>query len=232
MTTPVRISLRLKASLQNTPDTEIELHPRRLGSWHVAPYGASLRGLSHAGAPVITRYTGAANGKIGGQGDVLIPFPGRVAGGKYAFAGTAVSDGKERQRRRRAPFTAFCARCSGTTTSASVGQRVTFHDDACAGRASRLSVRAVGVSLTYALSEAGLTTSFEIENTGDKPAPVAAGFHPYFTVGSALINTDTLHVPFASYLEFKRLDPDRAKFCPWTARSSISGSRARSARRC
>jgi len=53
----------------------------------VSPYGASLRGLSFAdGRQIITEYRGAAN-KIGGQGDVLIPFPGRVNNAKYTFGG-------------------------------------------------------------------------------------------------------------------------------------------------
>ena len=63
------------------------------------------------------------------------------------------------------------------------------------------------MTLTYRLSQNGLETQFEIENTGDTPAPVGAGFHPYFTVGSALINADTLHLPFRSYLEFQNLLP-------------------------
>lgn len=50
--------------MQNTPDTEITLTH---GDWRLsaAPYGASLRGLSHAGKPVVTTYTGASQ-KVGG----------------------------------------------------------------------------------------------------------------------------------------------------------------------
>src|SRR5579871_163287 len=35
---------------------------------------------------LVTGYSGAAN-EVGGQGDVLIPFPGRIGGGRYRFAG-------------------------------------------------------------------------------------------------------------------------------------------------
>jgi aldose 1-epimerase len=52
-----------------------------------------------------------------------------------------------------------------------------------------------------------MTCRFTIENTGDQPAPVAAGFHPYFTVGSALIDADSLQVPMAATLEFENLLP-------------------------
>lgn len=33
------------------------------------------------------------------------------------------------------------------------------------------------------------------------------GFHPYFTVGSAQVDTDTLTLPFSEVLEFERLIP-------------------------
>src|SRR5690242_3535026 len=57
----------------------------------VAPWGASLRGLwrempNGERADMVTSYTGK-QGKVGGQGDVLIPFPGRVRSGKYTFLG-------------------------------------------------------------------------------------------------------------------------------------------------
>src|SRR5437588_10421468 len=71
-------------------DTEITLKSGDL-RLRVSPYGASLRGLWWEGLngpreESITGYTGAA-GKVGGQGDVLIPFPGRVRDGRYTYAG-------------------------------------------------------------------------------------------------------------------------------------------------
>lgn len=188
--------------MQNSPGTEITLTH---GDWHLtaAPHGASLRGLSRAGAPVITPYTGAAN-KVGGQGDVLIPFPGRVAGGSYTFAGTPYQMDLNDKETPSAihGFLRLTLWDVSAQTDSSVTFTTTLAADAHPGYPFALSV-----SLTYALSDTGLTTSFEIENTGDKPAPVAAGFHPYFSTGSALINTDTLVVPFASYLEFQNLLP-------------------------
>ena len=57
----------------------------------VSPFGASLRGMWREAADgmpqeIVTVYTGP-HGKVGGQGDVLIPFPGRVRDGRYTFAG-------------------------------------------------------------------------------------------------------------------------------------------------
>ena len=56
----------------------------------VSPWGAALRRYSvlQAGAEtdILWGYSGGTN-KKGGQGDVLIPFPGRVARGRYSFDG-------------------------------------------------------------------------------------------------------------------------------------------------
>ncbi len=170
------------------------------GGWRltVSPYGASLRGLSYQNKAVVTAYTGAGH-KVGGQGDVLIPFPGRVAGGAYTYAGTAYQMEKNDKEGPNAihGFLRGVLWDIAAETDSSVTFAATLAADAHPGYPFDL-----GVLLTYALSENGLTASFEIENTGDKPAPVAAGFHPYFAAGSALINADTLQVPFERYLEF------------------------------
>lgn len=185
-----------------TPDTE---HTLSLGDWQLftAPYGASLRGLLHGGAEVIKRYTGAA-GKVGGQGDVLIPFPGRVNEGRYTFVGQPYQMDKND---KEGPNAIHGFLRSVIWDIASVSAESVTYTTALAPDAHPGYPFSLDVTLTYRLSQNGLETQFEIENTGDAPAPVGAGFHPYFTVGSALINTDTLHVPFESYLETQALVP-------------------------
>src|SRR5689334_12145092 len=70
-------------------DTELPLafHAQRAV---VSPYGASLRRYfvleDDREIPIVWGYSGSSN-KLGGQGDVLCPFPGRVANGRYAFDG-------------------------------------------------------------------------------------------------------------------------------------------------
>ena len=187
---------------QPTADTEIILTH---SDWRlvVAPYGASLRGLTHAGAEVITGYTGA-KGKVGGQGDVLIPFPGRIAGGRYTFVGQTYQMDKN-DKETPSAIHGFL-RSVLWETEQPAPDEVTFttnlHPDAHPGYPF-----ALGVRVTYHLSDTGMAVAFVIENTGDTPAPVAAGFHPYFTVGSALIDTATLQVPFEATQEFKDLLP-------------------------
>lgn len=194
-------------NVQATPDTELTLTH---SDWQlvVSPYGAALRGLSRTGADgaraqVITGYSGAKN-KAGGQGDILIPFPGRVAGGRYTFGGqTYQMDINDKET--PSAIHGFL-RSTLWETEQPAPDEVTFttnlHADAHPGYPF-----ALGVRITYHLTDAGMACAFVVENTGDAPAPVAAGFHPYFTVGSALIDADTLQVPFGATLEFQNLLP-------------------------
>ncbi len=170
------------------------------GEWTLttAPHGASLHGLSHRGAAVVTQYASAED-KVGGQGDVLIPFPGRIAGGQYTFMGEPCQLDKNDKEGPNA-IHGFLRQVDWDI-AAQTESAVTYTASLAAGDYPGYPF-ALSVSLTYALSETGLTVAVEIENTGTTPAPVAAGFHPYFALGPALIDGDTLHVPFDSYLEF------------------------------
>jgi aldose 1-epimerase len=187
--------------METTPDTEIALTQ---GDWQLvtSPYGASLRGLLHGGAEVVTKYTGAS-GKVGGQGDVLIPFPGRVTEGKYMFEGQTLQMDKNDSEGPNA-IHGFVRKkiWDSSSTETEAVYTTEIHESDNPGYPFALNVR-----VAYTLSDTGLTVSFGIENTGKTDAPVAAGFHPYFTVGSALINADTLHLPFETYLEYKDLVP-------------------------
>ena len=192
---------------QATPDTELTLTH---GDWQlvVAPYGASLRGLYRQGADgtraaVITGYSGA-KGKVGGQGDVLIPFPGRVAGGRYTFGGQTYQ--MEKNDKETPSAIHGFLRTVLWESEQPAPDEVTFTTNLQAGDHPGYPF-ALGVRVTYHLSDTGMAVAFVIENTGDTPTPVGAGFHPYFTLGSALIDTDTLQVPFGATLEFKDLLP-------------------------
>ena len=185
-----------------TLDTELTLThgPYELT---VSPYGASLRGLTHAGRVVITGYHGK-HGKVGGQGDVLVPFPGRVAAGRYTFEGRtyqmAIND-KEGPNAIHG-FLRSEMWDADRTGPNSITFRTRLAPDQHPGYPFTLAV-----ALAYSLSDDGLTTRMAIENIGTETAPVAAGFHPYFSVGSDHVDADQLHLPFDSYLEYDGLLP-------------------------
>jgi aldose 1-epimerase len=188
-------------------DTEITLQAGDL-RLKVSPYGAALRGLWREGPggeqqPIITGYTGA-QAKVGGQGDVLIPFPGRVRDGRYGFEGQTY---QMRLNDKDGPnaihgFLRLVPWETPEQSQSSVSFAVTLRADEQPGYP--FSLRA---TVSYVLDQQGMTCRFTMENTGDRSAPVAAGFHPYFTVGSARIDHDLLHLPMAATLEFENLLP-------------------------
>ncbi len=185
-----------------THDTEITL---TRGSMRLvcAPYGASLRGLTRNGLPVVTGYTGAEN-KVGGQGDVLVPFPGRVRDGRYEFGGQTYQ--MERNDKETPSAIHGFLRHVVWETAAQDSESVTFQ--AAFGKDDYAGYPfALRATVTYQLTDNGMTCAFMVENVGDGPAPVGAGFHPYFSVGSETIDGDTLSVPFAATLEFDALLP-------------------------
>jgi aldose 1-epimerase len=185
-----------------TPDTDLTFThgPYTLT---VAPYGASLRGLTHNNDPVITGYHGK-DGKVGGQGDVLIPFPGRVSGGRYTFEGQTyqmpIND-----KETPSAIHGFL-RTQMWDVKAQSENAITFQTVLAPDQHAGYPF-ALAVCITYTLSDDGLSVNFTLENTGTCDAPVAIGQHPYFTVNSPLIDADTLSLPYGSYLEYKDLLP-------------------------
>ena len=188
-------------------DRDITLYANNM-QLKASTYGASLRGLWREGPhgqqeQIITGYTGAM-GKVGGQGDVLIPFPGRVRNGRYIFDGQTYQMPLNDKEGPNA-IHGFL-RLVGWETVEQREHAVTF---AATLRADEhpsypFSLRA---TVTYVLHDQGMTCRFMIQNIGDRAAPVAAGFHPYFTVGSPFIDADLLQVPMAATLECENLLP-------------------------
>jgi len=169
----------------------------------VSPLGASLRRyfLLKGGSEidVVWGYSGV-NNKKGGQGDVLIPFPGRVAYGRYRF------DGRELQlpcNDKEGPNAIHgLARSELWDVKESSRSHVSFQlrleerDYAVRGYPFSLDM-----GLTYRLDGKRLSCRFIVRNIGRHDAPVGVGFHPYFTVGTPTVNEAEVKVPAAHYLE-------------------------------
>ncbi|MBB6050964.1 aldose epimerase [Armatimonas rosea] len=175
----------------------------RHGVWEaaVAAYGASLRGVTKDGQPVATGYQGKEQ-KQGGQGDVLIPFPGRVAGGTYAWDGTYH---QLPQTDKDGPNAIHgFVRTLVWEVAEQSESLVRFTLDFLGAHGYPFPL---GLELTYSLDDTGLTCRFVVTNTGMDAAPVAVGFHPYFTVGSERVDGDRLTLPFDSVLEMKQFIP-------------------------
>ena len=170
----------------------------------VSAYGASLRGLTRgegaSAKPIVTSYQGAKN-KVGGQGDVLIPYPGRVNRGAYIFEGQQYQlplNDKEGPNSIHGFLRSVIWDVVKQT-----GDTVTFETSIDGGEyADRGYPFSLQAQVTYALGRDGMACSYAIKNVGDRTAPVAVGFHPYFTVGSETIDNDVLQAPFEGKLEF------------------------------
>lgn len=188
-------------------DTELTLEVKDL-RLKVSSYGASVRGLwreqpDGQRVEIMTSYTGAQQ-KIGGQGDVLIPFPGRVHEARYSFDGQThqmAANDKDGPNAihgflRLVPWEIVEQSQSQVVFAVALGT------DQYPGYPFSLYV-----TVAYLLDEQGLTCRVTLQNTGDRAAPVGAGFHPYFTAGSAVIDADLLHVPMAAILEMENLIP-------------------------
>ena len=192
---------------ENGEDVEITLSAGDL-RLKVSPFGASLRGMwrelpDGTKQEIITGYMGA-KGKVGGQGDVLIPFPGRVRDGKYTFEGqtyqmpTNDKDGPNAIH----GFLRLTEWQIDSQKDGAVMFSIVINASDHPGYPFSLIVMVV-----YALFEYGLHCALSMKNVGEKSAPVAAGFHPYFTVSSEQIDLDTLQVPMAATLEMVNLLP-------------------------
>ncbi len=193
-----------------TPDTELSItfeNQRAI----VSPWGASLRRyllINDGGqeTDIVWGYSGG-KGKRGGQGDVLIPFPGRVSDGRYTFEGQSLQlecNDKEGPNAihgfvRSLPWHVQEAHSNKVTFE------IRLDADTYAERGYPFSL---AVWVTYELGAAGLTCSFIVKNVGQQAAPVGIGFHPYFTVGTSLIDEAEVQIPGTAYLEFnERLVP-------------------------
>ena len=193
-----------------TPDTEISLSFDNQRAM-VSPWGASLRRYfiveSDGGeTDILWGYSGGSH-KKGGQGDVLCPFPGRIAEGRYSFEGQALQlerNDKEGPNAihgfvRTLPWKTIVS----NSNSAVFDVRLDAEQYGPRGYPFSLVIR-----VTYRLDSQGLSCSFAIQNVGRHAAPVGVGFHPYFTVGTTLVDESEVKIPAAGYMEFnERLLP-------------------------
>lgn len=191
------------------PETELTLACGDL-RLHVSPYGASIRGLFQVtgggSREIITGYSGAKH-KVGGQGDVLIPFPGRVREGRYVFEGREhqmVKNDKETPSAIHG-FLRTVLWEQRALSENSVTFVTAFDEHAHTGYPFALRAQVI-----YTLGSSGLRCAFQLRNIGKGDAPVGAGFHPYFTLGDGLIDQYVLQVPFRSIMEYENLLPTGA----------------------
>ncbi|WP_331766300.1 aldose 1-epimerase family protein [Embleya sp. NBC_00896] len=160
----------------------------------VVELGGALRGYSVGGRPVLDGFS-ADEPIVGGRGQLLVPWPNRIGGGRYRWNGEEL----------RLPLTepeqgnAIHGLLRWTSWQV-VEQRedrvllgVTLWPQP--GYPFHLHVR-----VEYALGAAGLAVAVVARNLGAGAAPYGVGQHPYLTVGTDLVDDAVLALPARKWL--------------------------------
>ena len=193
-----------------TADTELTLSFQNQRAI-ISPWGASLRRYLFVDTngqeiDIVWGYSGGS-GKRGGQGDVLIPFPGRIGNGRYSFEGQTFQlecNDKEGPNAIHG-FVRSMAWDIQDRDSNRVDMSVTLDAETYRPRGYPFPLN---ITVTYELNATGLSCAFTVKNIGDRTAPVGIGFHPYFTVGTNIIDEAETQIPGTGFLEFnERLVP-------------------------
>jgi aldose 1-epimerase len=185
----------------------------RHGPWSAAvvEVGGALRALERDGAPLLDGY-GAGEMASGGRGQPLLPWPNRLADGRYRFGGREI----EAPISERATGSAI----HGLTRWSA--WRVAEREPSRCAMELRLFPQPaypflLDLRLDYALGDAGLEVTLRAVNAGEAELPVGAGFHPYLTLGTATIDRLSARVPAPAWL------PADARGIPTGERRQVAG---------
>jgi len=201
-------------------------HHIRAGDYQawITELGAGLRELTYRGRALVTGYQ-PDELPPAGAGQLLLPWPNRIDGGKYEFGGASYQlDLSEPTRgnaihglTRWANWEAAAQPASGVA-AAEVAGRVPADGgagvaaDAAHAAASQITLSYVlygrsgypfclELSVSYRLDPAsGLRVTVTACNAGSRPAPYGTGSHPYLTAGTPAIDNCELQIPASKWL--------------------------------
>jgi len=161
----------------------------------VVEVGGGLRTYTLDGVDVLDGY-GVDDIADGGRGQNLIPWPNRIADGKYSFAGADLQLALTEPSRHNASH--GLVRWANWTVRAQEDDRVVMelvlHPQPGYPFTLELAVE-------YRLGAGGLSVATTATNGGDRPCPYGAGAHPYLTVGTDLVDDAVLLLPAETRLE-------------------------------
>jgi aldose 1-epimerase len=160
----------------------------------VVEVGGGLRTYSIAGTDVLDGY-GADELCTAGRGQLLIPWPNRIADGRYAFGGQSFQLPLTEPEACNAIH--GLVRWSPWTLAGRTGNRVALEHVV---RPQPGYPFPLGLSVEYELSDGGLRVRTTATNLGAEPCPYAFGVHPYLTLGTTTVDPLELTVHAATVL--------------------------------
>jgi len=160
----------------------------------VVEVGGGLRSYTADGADVLDGY-GADEMCTSGRGQVLMPWPNRIADGSYEL------DGRRHQLALSEPENLNAihglVRWAGWSVAERDAHRVVIEHvlHPQPGYPFTLALR-----IEYALSDDGLVVRTSATNVGTNACPFGSGAHPYLTFGTETIDAVVLQVPAQTVL--------------------------------
>jgi aldose 1-epimerase len=156
----------------------------------IVEMGAGLRSYRAGTTDIVDGY-GRDEPCPGSRGQLLLPWPNRIAGGRYSFEG--------RELQLPVNETRTGSAIHGLTRDMP-WRAVDVSPEAVSLALDLHPVEgypfALGLAVTYALNASGLAVRITAVNRGDAPCPYGAGAHPYVRVGSeGLIDDAVLTIP-------------------------------------
>jgi aldose 1-epimerase len=149
------------------------------------------------------------HGQEGVRSGVMAPFVNRIADGRYDFDGRRHDLLPGVPAGRRTTYHGFLrllrttlAQASTTSSSATVRLTASIRPDTAEGYPFALDVE-----VRYTLGAASLALEITARNAGPEPAPYAAGWHPYFTLGTGPVDDLELSVPAVTVVRTRDLLP-------------------------
>ncbi len=160
----------------------------------IASVGASLRLLTFAGRDLVVPFE-ADEVRPVFRGAMLAPWPNRVVGGRYSFAGTEYDVAWTEPKNGHA--------LHGLASWLDFG--LVAQSDSEVVLEAVLQAQAgypwqVAITVTNTLTDAGLTTTVTARNNAVTPAPWGTGPHPYLVAGPGRVDDWTLELPAAQVL--------------------------------
>lgn len=160
----------------------------------IGTVGAALAALRHDGRDLVLPVDPAAAPDPAYRGQILAPWPNRIPGGRWSWAGADLRlpiNDPEYQAALHGLVTDTCWRVEQRAADA---VRLGVDLAASPGYPFELAI-----SVEYRLDERGLQVGIEGANRGPVEAPWGCGAHPYLTVPGPMVGW-TLQIPAARVL--------------------------------